>query len=111
MKRIGCAALFLALVASPAAFAGGAGDATAGKGVYAKHCAACHGADGKGNDALAKMMKVTIPPLPSKEVQALSDADLTKVINEGKGKMTAVKGLSAEDVTNTIAFIRSIAEK
>ena len=111
MKRTGYAALFLALVASPAAFAGGAGDATAGKGVYAKHCAACHGADGKGNDALAKMMKVTIPPMASKEVQGLSDADLSKVITEGKGKMPPMKTLSSADVANVVAFIRSIAQK
>lgn len=109
MKKISCAAMFLALAVSPAAFAGG--DAAAGKDVFMKHCAACHGQDGNGKEAVAKMMKVTIPPLPSKEVQALSDADLTKVINEGKGKMMAVKGLSAADVTNTIAFIRSIAQK
>jgi mono/diheme cytochrome c family protein len=109
MKKISYAAMFLALAISPAAFAGG--NAAAGKDVFMKHCAACHGQDGNGKEAVAKMMKVTIPPLPSKGVQALSDADLTKVINGGKGKMMAVKGLSAADVTNTIAFIRSIAKK
>jgi mono/diheme cytochrome c family protein len=109
MKRISCAALFLALAIAPAAFAGG--DAAAGKDVFMKHCAACHGQDGNGKEAIAKMMKVTIPPLPSKEVQALSDADLKKVITGGKGKMMAVKSLSAADVTNVIAFIRSIAKK
>jgi mono/diheme cytochrome c family protein len=102
--------MLLALVVSPAAFAAG-GDAAAGKDLFKKRCAACHGPEGNGSEAVAKMMKVTIPPLPSKAVQALSDADLTKVINEGKGKMTAVKGLSAAEVTNVIAFIRSIAQK
>jgi cytochrome c2 len=109
MKRISCAAILLALAVSPAVFAGG--DAAAGKDVFMKRCAACHGQDGNGKEAVAKMMKVTIPALPSKEVQALSDADLTKVITEGKGKMMAVKGLSAAEVTDVIAFIRSIATK
>jgi len=109
MKIISCAAIFLALAVSPAVFAGG--DAAGGKDVFMKHCAACHGQDGNGKEAVAKMMKVTIPQLPSKEVQALSDADLTKVITDGKGKMMAMKSLSAADVTNVIAFIRSIAKK
>ena len=109
MKRISCAAILLALAVSPAVFAGG--DAVAGKDVFMKHCAACHGPDGNGKEAVAKMFKVTLPQLPSKEVQALSDADLTKVVTEGKGKMPAVKGLSAADVTDVVAFIRSIAKK
>jgi hypothetical protein len=58
----------------------------------------------------AKVLNVTIPPLSSKEVQALSNDDLKKGIIEGKGKMKSVKGLSA-DVTNVIAFIRSLAKK
>ena len=111
MKRASCVALFLAFVVSPAVFANGAADASAGKDVFAKHCASCHGADGKGNDAVANMMKVTIPPLASKEVQALSDADLSKVITDGKGKMPAMKTLSSADVANVVAFIRTLAHK
>jgi mono/diheme cytochrome c family protein len=80
---------------------------TAWKEVYTKHCVACHGDDGNGNDKLAKVLNVTIPPLSSKEVQALSNDDLKKGVIEGKGKMKLVKGLSA-DVTNVIAFIRSL---
>jgi len=111
MKRTSCVALFLTFVVSPAVFANGVADASAGKDVFAKHCAGCHGADGKGNDAIAKAMKVTIPPLASKEVQALSDADLSKVITDGKGKMPAMKTLSSADVANVVAFIRSLAQK
>jgi hypothetical protein len=56
-------------------------------------------------------MKTTIPPLPSKEVQALSDDDLKKAITDGKGKMPAQKSESAADVENLVAFIRSLAKK
>ena len=111
MKKISCVALFLAFIVSSAAFANGAADARAGKDVFAQHCVPCHGADAKGNAAVAKMMKVTIPPLGSKEVQALSDADLSKVITDGKGKMPAMKTLSSADVANVVAFIRSLAQK
>jgi mono/diheme cytochrome c family protein len=68
----------------------------------------CHGPDGKGNAALAKMLKTTIPDLGSKEVQALSDAQMREVIEKGKGKMTAVKGVSAADIDNVIAFVHTL---
>src|ERR1035441_161731 len=109
MRSAGVAALFLALMTSPSVFA--AGNAEAGKEVYTKHCVACHGQDGNGKEAVAKMMKATIPPLPSKDVQALSDEEIRKVITEGKDKMKPVNGLSAADVTNVVAFIRSLATK
>jgi hypothetical protein len=54
------------------------------------------------------MMKVEIPALGSKEVQAKSDAELKKVITEGKGKMKPVAGLSAKQVDNVVAFIRTL---
>jgi cytochrome c len=102
-------ALLLALSASPSVF--GAGNEAAGKEVYMKRCATCHAADGNGKDAVAKMMKVTIPPLPSKDVQALSDDEMRKVIIEGKNKMKPVKDVSAKDATDVIAFVRSLAKK
>jgi len=79
-----------------------------GKEVYDAKCKACHGAQGQGNPGLAKMMKVEIPALGSKEVQAKSDAELKKVITEGKGKMKPVAGLSAKQVDDVVAFIRTL---
>lgn len=84
------------------------GDVTAGKAAYDKRCASCHAAGGEGKEAIAKMFKVTMHPLGSKEVQALSDADLRKSIAEGKGKMVAVKGLSDKEMADLIAFVRSL---
>ena len=40
-----------------------AADAAAGKAVYDKSCKSCHGADGAGNPAVAKMMKVEMKAL------------------------------------------------
>src|SRR5207247_1366389 len=74
------------LVISVAGLAWAAGDAAAGKAVYDKACRSCHGADGAGNANIAKMMKVEMESLASAGVQARSDADLKKVIEEGKGK-------------------------
>jgi cytochrome c2 len=36
---------------------------------------------------------------------------MKKIITEGKGKMKPVGGLNDADVTNVIAFVRSLAKK
>lgn len=108
MKNV-IAAVLVCFAFSPAVLVAGSGDATAGKAAYKQHCAVCHGADGTGNAALAKTMK--IPDLGSKDVQTLSDADLQKVIADGKGKMPASKGLADADLHNLVAYIRTLAKK
>ena len=88
-----------------------AGDAAAGKELYARKCVSCHAAAGEGKDAIAKMMKVEMKPLSSKEVQAKSDADLAKVIKEGSGKMKPIADLKDKDVQDVVAFLRTLAKK
>jgi cytochrome c6 len=100
----------LILIAATPAFAA-TGEVAAGKAIYAKHCAMCHGPNGEGKEAIAKMYKVKMAALGSKEVQAKKDADLSKDITEGVGKMRPVKGLSEKEVTDLIAYIRSMKEK
>lgn len=106
MKRwIAVAAVMLALVLVPTLVMG---DAKAGKTVYDKKCASCHGPNGEGKPALAKALKVEMRDLGSKEVQAKTDAQLKKDTVEGVGKMKAVTGLSDTDVADLIAFMRSL---
>src|SRR5215471_18005229 len=88
-----------------------AGDVAAGKALFAKKCATCHGAAGEGKDAIAKMMNVQMRPLGSQEVQAKSDADLAKVIKDGTGKMKPVSDLKEKDVQDIVAFLRTLAKK
>jgi len=97
--------LFAASVSLPAR---PAGDATAGKDTYMKKCKTCHAEDGHGNDGMAKILKTTIPPLDGSEVQKMSDADLKKIIVEGKGKMKPVQGLSDAEIDNVIAYVRTM---
>jgi cytochrome c6 len=110
MKHLIAVAILLIGVSLPA-FAAGEGSAQDGKETFRLRCATCHGADGSGNGPMAKAAKLTIPDLGSKEVQALSDADLKKVVTDGKDKMKPVKGLADKDLANLVAFVRSLAKK
>jgi cytochrome c6 len=77
---------------------------------YKTKCAACHGADGKGETAIGKSNKIR--DLGSAEVQQQSDADLTAVIDNGKGKMPPYgKSLKPEQVKDLVAYVRTLAKK
>jgi mono/diheme cytochrome c family protein len=83
-------------------------DAAAGKAPYDKACKSCHGADGAPNAGVAKMMKVEMRDLKSAQAQAPSDADLKKIITDGKGKMKPCPTVTGADVDNVVAFMRSL---
>jgi len=85
-----------------------AADAAAGQAVYDKKCKTCHGPTGEGNPGMAKVLGTTITPLGSDEVQKMSDADLKKVVTQGKGKMKPVAGLSDADLDNVVAHVRTL---
>jgi mono/diheme cytochrome c family protein len=108
-KLVGFAAL--AFFLAPAAIAAPAGNAEAGKELFGKKCAICHGKDASGNGPAAKAFNPPIPSLASKEIQALSDADIQKVITQGKGRMKPVSDLSKGDLADLVAFIRSLVKK
>src|SRR5271155_2211341 len=81
------------------------GDPDDGKDVYKKKCQSCHGANGDKTT----YKDVTFPALTDKKVQAESDADLKKESAEGKtGKMGSVKGMSAQDLADVVAYMRSL---
>jgi mono/diheme cytochrome c family protein len=88
-----------------------AGDAAAGKADYAKKCASCHGQAGEGKDAIAKTLKVELKHLGSKDVQAMTDADLKKIAIEGMGKMKPVKDLDDKSADNVVAYVRTLKQK
>lgn len=81
-------------------------DAQAGAAMYKTKCASCHGADGKGKAALKTQ------DLASAAVQNMSDAELTAITTNGKGKMPAYgKSLKPEQIQDLVAYIRSLAKK
>ena len=81
-----------------------------GKELFTAKCQACHGANGEGKAAIAKMFNVTMPPLASKEVQAKSDAELKKVILSGQGKMKPVAGVTEKQAGDIVAFLRTLKQ-
>lgn len=82
----------------------------AGAALYKAKCAACHGADGKGDTATGKANKLR--DLASVEVQKQTDAELSAIIENGKGKMPAYgKSLKPEQVKELVNYIRSFAKK
>jgi mono/diheme cytochrome c family protein len=81
-----------------------------GPALFKAKCAGCHGATGAGDTSVGKSLKVT--PLSGADVQKLSDADLSRVITAGKGKMPAIgKTMTADQVKALIAVVRSFAKK
>lgn len=89
VARVSLASL---LLSGTLAFAAGADD-------YKAKCVMCHGADGTGQ--MAK--KMGSKDLNSPEVQAMSEADLAKIISDGKGKMTGFKGKLSDDQIKAVA--------
>ena len=79
-----------------------------GKTLYTAKCQSCHAEKGEGKPAIAKMFNVTLPALGSKEIQDKPDADLKKVIAEGKGKMKPVAGVDAKQAEDVVAFVRTL---
>jgi mono/diheme cytochrome c family protein len=88
-----------------------AAEATGGKATYDKLCVSCHGADGKGNPAMAKALGEKGLNIVGKDTQGKKDADLLKVIVEGAGKMPASgKSLSKPEQADVLSYTRSLAK-
>jgi mono/diheme cytochrome c family protein len=80
-----------------------AASAKDGEAVYTAKCKNCHGADGSGNPAIAKMMNVTM-----KQLGAQADADVKAAVTTGVGKMKPVAGVAGADLDNVIAYVHTL---
>ena len=80
-----------------------------GAAIFKQNCAICHGADGKGHTPVGRSLK--LKDLASRDVQKKSNADLRKIISDGKAAMPAFKDkLDEPGLDAVIAFIRSLKE-
>jgi cytochrome c6 len=104
MKSLAAATLALlagaCLMGSPAK-----ADVAAAEATYKAKCAGCHGADGKGKAAMKTR------DWASADVQKMSDADLANVITNGKVPMPPFKNLTADQVKDLVAYVRTFAKK
>jgi cytochrome c6 len=74
---------------------------------YKSKCASCHGANGSGQTAAGKAMKLR--DLRSAEVQGHSDAQLLAIIAKGKAKMPGYeKSLGAETCKALAAYVKQL---
>jgi mono/diheme cytochrome c family protein len=86
------------------------GDPQSGKAVFNSKCKVCHGIDGKGNAAMAKALNVTFPDMTSKDFQSKSDEALKKQITQGGTKMKPIPGLTEQQISDVIAYVRSLGK-
>lgn len=87
------------------------GDPESGRKLYVERCQACHGPTGKGDSAMAAQLKPPPANLAAQSTQAKTDAELRKVIREGRPgtAMVSFGGVFNEtQLTNLIAYIRLI---
>jgi cytochrome c6 len=95
---VAISALFLLVVSARAE------DAAA---LYKAKCAACHGADGKGDTAAGK--KLGARDFHSPEVAKMSDDELFDITKKGKEKMPAYdKKLTDDQIKALIKYIREL---
>jgi cytochrome c6 len=81
--------------------------ADGGADTFKAKCAMCHGADGKGQTAMGKTLNLR--DLGSADVQSQSDANLTSIITNGKGKMPSYNGkLTSDQITDVVKFLRTL---
>ena len=81
--------------------------AQSGGDTFKAKCAMCHGADGKGDTAMGKTLKLR--DLGSADVQKQSDADLTGIITNGKDKMPKYDGkLTKDQISDVVKFVRTL---
>ena len=81
--------------------------ADSGAETFKAKCAMCHGADGKGDTAMGKNLKIR--DLGSGDVQAQSDADLNGIITNGKGKMPKYDGkLTKDQISDVVKYVRTL---
>lgn len=106
--------LFLLLAAGLVSFSGVSYAADGAATLYNAKCVSCHGKEGKGNPAMAKIFKVELAALDltTKAVQDKKDEELTALTTNGKGKMPAYKGKIADaDIAGLTTYIRTLVKK
>lgn len=86
---------------------------SSGKKKYSQDCAMCHGKEGAGDGDLAEDMHLKLKDFREAEaLKDLSDGDIYKLINNGKGKMMGEEGrLKPDEIWDVVNFVRTLSKK
>ena len=75
---------------------------------FAKHCAVCHGDEGKGGLVTLEGVSLKVPSLREGHAVKHSDGRLAKQIAEGDEEMPAFKDkLTPQEIGDLVKFIRA----
>ena len=100
-----CGLVFLFFALTGSAFSQ---DPATGLSVYQSKCQRCHGVDARGNREISVALDIEFRYLGSAETQALTDLEIRQLIVRGKGKMQRVEGMTAPNVRDVIAYLRTL---
>lgn len=85
--------------------------------IYAMSCIMCHGREGNGDGEIARKLGIVIRPLGGSEVQAMSDAELRKIISDGiddpgrpgaRYMPTWHESLTGAQIDELVRYVRSL---
>lgn len=82
---------------------------TAGAALFKKHCASCHGADGKGNGVKARTLETFPGDFHSAAFQASTDGELFYRTKTGRGEMPSYQNkVSDQEIWQIMVYLRSL---
>jgi mono/diheme cytochrome c family protein len=107
-SSIAVSSLFVIVLASTTAQA--QSSPSDGVALFKAKCAMCHGPDGAGKTPMEQ--KLNVRDLHAPEVQKQSDAELSQMIAQGKGKMPGFsKTFSGDQIKLLVAHLRELGKK
>lgn len=81
-----------------------------GAALFKANCVLCHGDKGNGDTPTGKAFKA--PDFHSPAIMATSDAELEKIISEGKGNMPAFQSrLTPQNIKDLVAYIHTLQKQ
>ncbi len=96
----------LLMLTVAASMAGTLAFADSGEATYKAKCATCHGSAGTPSPGIAKMMGVK--PVSDPSMKALTTAQVTAAVKNGKGKMKPVAGLTDAQVKDVVTYFKTL---
>ena len=96
----------LLVLTAAVSLAGALAFADSGEATYKAKCSTCHGSAGTPSPGIAKMMGVKAVSDPA--MKALTVAEMTAAVKNGKGKMKPVAGLTDAQIKDVVTYFRSL---